>query len=121
MPTSNVNFGSTASLLYSEIILRVGFREDNSYDYLGEASSNLTYSVFAIDSTLIPSKGYYSNTKKLYNINELIAVFTGSYSALGSEIVLRIPVNTDFAKAIFTNTVDLQSNDVFQKNIRVFI
>jgi len=120
MPTSNVNFGSTASLLYSEIILRVGFREDNSYDYLGEASSNLTYSVFAIDSTLIPSKGYYSNTKKLYNINELIAVFTGSYSALGSEIVLRIPVNTDFAKAIFTNTVDLQSNDVFQKKHKGF-
>ena len=120
MPTSNVNFGSTASLLYSEIILRVGFREDNSYDYLGEASSNLTYSVFAIDSTLIPSKGYYSNTKKLYNINELIAVFTGSYSTLGSEIVLRIPVNSDFAKAIFTNTVDLQSNDVFQKKHKGF-
>ena len=120
MPTSNVNFGSTASLLYSEIILRVGFREDNSYDYLGEASSNLTYSVFAIDSTLIPSKGYYSNTKKLYNINELIAVFTGSYSTLGKEIVLRIPVNSDFAKAIFTNTVDLQSNDVFQKKHKGF-
>jgi len=120
MPTSNVNFGSTASLLYSEIILRVGFRKDSTYDYLGEASSNLTYSVFAIDSTLIPSKGYYSNTKKLYNINELIAVFTGSYSALGSEIVLRIPVNTDFAKAIFTNTVDLQSNDVFQKKHKGF-
>lgn len=120
MPTSNVDFGSTASLLYSEIILRVGFREDNSYDYLGEASSNLTYSVFAIDSTLIPSKGYYSNTKKLYNVNQLIAVFTGSYCALGNEVVLKIPVNTDFAKAIFTNTVDLQSNIVFQKKYKGF-
>jgi hypothetical protein len=112
---TSVSFGDDANLVSAEIVLAI-----NSLDYVGDQNTSLTYSVFALDSTLNTSRLYYSNNKSLHDKNSCLAVYTGSYSVLGGRIVLRIPIDNNFAKSILNNPQYLVDNATFLKSYKGF-
>lgn len=110
-----VDFGADASIKSSEIILAV----DNLY-YAGEASAQLTFSVFVLDSALSASRIYYTNNTSLHNKKTLVSVATVGFSVLNGKTVLRIPIDLSYAGAILTNPNYLINNDAFQSAYKGF-
>lgn len=115
MSNSNLNFGTNATLISSEIILNVA-----TTDYVGDALSLLNYSVFKVDSDLSASRGYYTNNIKLHTASNPLANYSKSFSVLNGKVVLRIPVNNEYAKSILADTLSLRSNDIFQAKYKGF-
>lgn len=105
---TGTSFGDDANLVSAEIVLAV-----YSLNYVGDQSTPLTYSVFALDSSLNTSRLYYSNNTKLHNPNSLVGTYTGTYTALGGKLVLRIPIDNNFAKSILNNPQYLADNATF--------
>ena len=110
-----VSFGDDANLVSSEIILVV-----NTLNYVGDQSTPLTYSVFALDSTLDNSRLYFTNNTNLHNKNSLLGVFTGTYSSLDGKLVLRIPIDNNYAKSILNNPQYLIDNSTFLSKYKGF-
>jgi len=113
---SNVYFGGDSAILTSaEIIL-----EASGLNYVGEASTILNYKVYPLDSSLSKTRTYYSNTTSLHSSNTLVAAFSGSYSTLDGKVVLRIPVNSNFANLILKDSLNLLDNASFQSVYKGF-
>jgi hypothetical protein len=112
-----VSFGADANITSAEIIL-TAFNLGASY--VGNLTAQLTYSVFPIVSDLLPAQLYYSNVSTLYNPQVVLGAFTGTYSVLNGKIVLRIPIDNNFANAILTNPQYLYSNAAFQNTYKGF-
>lgn len=112
---TNTSFGDDANLVSSEIILAV-----NSLNFVGDQNALLTYSVFALDSALNTSRLYYSNNTKLNNPNTVLAVYTGSYSVYNGKVVLRIPIDFNFANSILNNPQYLVDNSTFINTYKGF-
>ncbi len=110
-----VSFGDDANLVSSEIILTV-----NTINFIGDQSTPLTYSVFALDSALDNSRLYFTNKTNLHNKNSLLGVYTGTYSVLDSKLVLRIPIDNNFAKSILNNPQYLVDNSTFLSKYKGF-
>lgn len=110
-----VSFGDDANLVSSEIILVV-----NTINFVGDQSTALTYSVFALDSVLDNSRPYFTSNTRLHNKNSLLGVYTGTYSVLDSKLVLRIPIDNNFAKSILNNPQYLIDNSTFLSKYKGF-
>ncbi|MDO8999327.1 MAG: DUF4270 family protein [Bacteroidota bacterium] len=105
---TSTTFGDDANLVSAEIVLVV-----NTLNFVGDQSTALTYSVFALDSALNTSRLYYSDNTKLHNKNLILATHTTSYSALDGKLVLRIPIDFNYAKSILNNPQYLVDNGTF--------
>ena len=104
-------FGDDANLVSAEIILGV-----SSLSVVGSQLATLTYSVFGLDSALYNSRLYYTSSKlpyKFYNQNMLLAAVNASYTIYNGEIVLRIPIDNNYAKSILNNPQYLVDNGTF--------
>ncbi len=112
-----VSFGDDAHLISSEIIL-TAFNLAESY--VGNSSAQVTYSVFPVSSTLDPKKVYFTNVGPMYDPNSVLGVFTGSLTTLNGKIVIRIPIDKNFANAVLTNPQYLYSNAAFQNMYKGF-
>jgi hypothetical protein len=112
---TNVTFGDDANLMSAEIILAV-----HSLDFVGDQSTPLTYSVYALDSSLNTSRLYYSNNKKLHNQNVLLSVYTGTYTTYNNKLVLRLPIDFNYAKSILNNPQYITDNSTFLKYYKGF-
>lgn len=112
-----LSFGDDAQLVSSEIILTAYNLRST---YVGNAAAQVTYSVFAITQKLQSTAWYYSNFKDGYGTDGLLGAFTGSYTTLNGKIVLRIPINKDFANAVLTNPQFLYSTEAFQNTYKGF-
>ncbi len=110
-----VSFGDDANLVSSEIILAV-----NTINFVGDQSTPLTYSVFALDSALNNERLYFTNNANLHNKNSLLGVYTGTYSVLDSKMVLRIPIDNNFAGSILNNPQYLIDNSTFLSKYKGF-
>ncbi len=108
-------FGDDANLVSSEIILAV-----NTISVVGSQVSTLTYSVFGLDSALYNSRLYYTNSKKLYNPNALLAAVNASYTVYNGKIVLRIPIDKNYAASILNNPQYLIDNSTFLSQYKGF-
>jgi hypothetical protein len=109
------SFGEDANLVSAEIVLAV-----YSLNFVGDQSTPLTYSVFALDSSLSTNRLYFSNNDKLHNKNVLLGVYTGTYSTLDGKMVLRIPIDNNYAKSILNNPQYLVDNATFLNNYKGF-
>jgi hypothetical protein len=105
---TGTSFGDDANLVSAEIVLAV-----YSLNFVGDQNTPLTYSVFALDSSLNTSRLYYSNNTKLHNPNSLLGTYTGTYTALDGKLVLRIPIDKNFARSILNNPQYLVDNATF--------
>ncbi|MGZ3921316.1 MAG: DUF4270 family protein, partial [Bacteroidia bacterium] len=112
---TNVSFGADANLVSAEIILAVP-----SIDFLGNYNNPLSYSVFPIVNTLSTSTVYYTSNDSLYDKTTVLGTYTGTFSILGGKLVLRIPVDQNYAKAILNNTQYLVDNATFQNTYKGF-
>jgi len=112
---SGVNFGEDANLVSAEIILEV-----SSLDFVGNYTTALTYSVFPVNTALDKSKVYYTNNTSQHNNNALLGNYTGTFTTMNSKLVLRIPVDFNYAKAILNNPQYLTDNGVFQNTYKGF-
>lgn len=117
MNLTYLNFGSEARLTSSEIILAKAI---DSTSFMGNINAQLTYSVFVLDSLLDPTRIYYSNNTSLHNQKSLIGSCLGKLSLYNGQTVLRIPINNDYARAIFNNPQYLVNNTVFQSIYKGF-
>ncbi|MDI1356556.1 MAG: DUF4270 family protein [bacterium] len=115
MTVNNLDFGPTAFVTSAEIVLAI-----NNLDYAGDKNAALTYSVYALDSLLSPTRSYYSNNFKLYNKNKLLSVSTSTFSQKDNILSLRFPVDSNYANQILQNPKYLISNTVFQDTYRGF-
>ena len=113
---TNIDFGADSKLIAGEIILVL----DN--DWVGDKTASLTYSVFPLDSVLQGSPSvYYSSNTRLHNKTAL-SVYTCSYSTMiipGSSSsalvpVLRIKLDSTYAKSLFFDTQNLTDNTTYQ-------
>ncbi len=109
------SFGEDANLVSAEIILTV-----SSLNFIGDQSTPLTYSVFALDSSLHTNRLYFSNNDKLHNKNALLGVYTGTYTTLDGRMVLRIPIDNNYAKSILNNPQYLVDNATFLSTYKGF-
>jgi hypothetical protein len=112
-----VSFGDDARLSSSEIILTAF---NLGVSYIGSASAQVSYSIYPLLSAFDRTKLYYTNVDKLYNNNVILGAFTGSYSALDGKVVLRIPMDKNFANAVLTNPQYLYNNDAFLATYKGF-
>lgn len=112
---SNVSFRN-AIFDSSSITIRV--IPDGS---LGNQKSIMSFSVFAIESVISNTVAYYTNNPFLHNPAATpIGIYTGNFSQIGAEVILRIPIDPTFALSIFNDTASLVGNDVFQNNYKGF-
>lgn len=110
-----LDFGADATIRSSEIILAV-----DNLNYAGDPQALLTYSVFAIDSTISVSRTYYTNNTKLHNSKTLVGTVKTAFSLYNGKPVIRIPISLDYSRAILNNPAYLVSNDIFQATYKGF-
>jgi hypothetical protein len=112
---SGVNFGDDANLISAEIILEVA-----SLDFVGDYKTTLTYSVFPISNALDKNKVYFTHNASQHNKNSVLGSYTGTFSTLNEKLVLRIPIDNNYAKAILNNPQFLTDNSTFQNTYKGF-
>jgi len=112
---TNITFGDDPNLISSEIILAVA-----SLDFLGTYTNALTYSVFPLTSQLVSGKSYYTNGSSIYNKNAVLANYTGTLQLMDGKLVVRIPIDNNYASSILTNNQFLVNNSVFQNTYKGF-
>jgi hypothetical protein len=103
------------TLISAEIILEVA-----ELEFLGDNTTPMSYSVFAMTHTLDPNAVYYSNQNSFYNATQLLGTYTGSPVVLNDKLVLRIPIDNNFAKGLMQNNTYLANNAVFQNEYKGF-
>ncbi len=104
-----------ANLISAEIILTVA-----DLKFAGSSTAALNYSVFPISTALNRSTVYYSNNERSHNKNSLLSNYTGTYSVIGEKLVLRIPIDNNYASAILNNPQYLTDNTTFQNTYKGF-
>lgn len=112
---SLVDFGSQAEFQSAEIIL-----EASGLEYMGDAATAMSYSVFSIDSALSVKNKYYSTQKPVYSSTSVVGAYTGSYTTIEGKVVVRIPVFKSFADSILKNPQYTIDNSTFQKRFKGF-
>ncbi len=112
---TDVSFGNDAELVSAEIILAV-----RSLDFVGDALTPLQFEVYEVNKELVNTKIYYSNQNKQHNASNLLGSFTGTFATLDGQLVLRIPINSTYAKAVLTNPQYLVNNTAFQNTYKGF-
>jgi hypothetical protein len=112
---TNITFGLDPNLTGAEIILTIA-----DLEAAGTFSSVLNYSVLALNSTLDKNLIYYTNAKGMYNPSSVLAVHTGSIEEYKGRLVLRIPIDLNYANSILLNTQYLADNATLQSNYKGF-
>ena len=112
---TGISFGADPNLVSAEIILTVA-----SLDFLGTYSNSLSYSVFPVTSFIDKNIVHYANHHDYHNPTSVLGTYTGTYSILSGKLVLRIPIDYNYANSILTNPLYVGSNSVFQNNYKGF-
>lgn len=112
---TNVSFGSDAELISAEIILTVP-----SLDFIGNYNTALAYSVFPVTTALSTGSVYFSSNDSLHSKNSVLGSYTGTFSVMDNKLVLRIPIDNNYAKAILSNPQYLIDNATFQNTYKGF-
>lgn len=111
----DLNFGSTAAIKSAEIIL---VRDISSR--VGDVYSQLSYSVYSIDSELSPTNLYYTSNNRLHRETGLINTALVKAVTINGKDIIKIPIDSTFASGILKNTEALKSNEAFQKIYKGF-
>ena len=106
---TNVSFGANANLVSAELIFAVPFNSD----FVGDTVTHLTYSVYPITSTLSPTTVYYNTNDSLHNKNTPIGGGQVGYSFYNGSLVVRIPIDFNYANSILNNPQYLIDNATF--------
>ena len=111
MIEGKLDFGDTSVIQSAEIILAV-----DGFEFAGDTSAHLTYSVYAIENALNTSEIYFTSDTRHHNHNSTpISVYTGGYSiADNGEPIIRIKLDNAYALGLLHDTPNLVSNEVFQ-------
>jgi hypothetical protein len=114
LSVTNVDFGSSAELISANIILAV-----NSLNILGNKNSVLSFSVFALDSVLSPTRGYYTTNRRVVS-SQLIGSAITSFTFVEGKTALVLPINKAYAESIMKNTAALTGHDAFKQVYKGF-
>ena len=114
---TQLSFGDDAQLTSSEIILTV-YNLGSSFS--GDSAANVNYSVFPVVRDIDPTVVYYSDNDHFHSTHALLGSFTGRYTNFLGRLVLRIPINPDYARAILNNPQYLVDNTTFQSTYKGF-
>jgi hypothetical protein len=112
---TNVNFGEDANLVSSELILVVA-----NLDFVGNYETALSYSVFPVSVSLDKNSAYYSSNNRLHNTNAVLGSYSGTFAVMNNKLVLRIPIDFNYAKAVLNHPQYLVNNSVFQSTYKGF-
>lgn len=111
-----VTFPADANLVSSEIILAVP-----SLDYIGNNTLALNYQVHPVTSVLSNTVNHYSANDSLYSKNTVLGSYTGAYDVINGKLVVRIPIDNNFAKSILNNSAQyLVDNATFHNTYKGF-
>lgn len=110
-----LNFGDDARLSSAEIMLAIN---GIGLNYAGTNSSAVSYSVFALANELDPARVYYTNSPDLYLKNSLIGSYTGSLVTYEGKLVLRIPLDPNYAALMLNEPQYLYNNVIFQSTYK---
>ena len=114
LTASEIQFPSGSFLTSAQMI----FALDN-FDYSGDPSAILSYSVFPLDSSLNPNRIYYTSNDRLHNKTPISTGTTFTY-VISNRPVLVINIDSAFAKSIFENKAALASNEAFLSRYKGF-
>lgn len=112
---TNVSFGDDANLVSSEIILAVSGLEIH-----GDAIAALSYSVFPVTNVLDKNQPYYTHNKSQHSKNSLLGSYNGTISVMNDKLVLRIPIDFNFAKSVLNNPQYLVDDATLQSTYKGF-
>lgn len=116
LPTTNINFGNTASLLSAEIVLAV-----DNVAYMGDPTVPLTFSVYPLDSSLSVKQTYFTSITRLHNPVPMTYSYSTTFTDKPYGVpVIRIPLDFNFASQLFKDTASLVNNDVFLTKYKGF-
>jgi len=114
LSVTNVDFGTNAELISANIILAV-----DPLNILGTKNSVLSFSVFALDSVLSPSKAYYTTNKRVVS-SQLVGSVVSSFTVVEGKTALVLPINKVYAEGIMKNTAALTGHDAFKQIYKGF-
>jgi hypothetical protein len=112
---TNVSFGQDPEIISSEIVLAVP-----SLDFIGNINTILSYSVHPITTALSTGSVYFSSNDSLHSKTSVLGSYTGTFSIMNGKLVLRIPIDNNYASAILNNPQYLLTNSVFQNTYKGF-
>lgn len=116
LPTTNINFGLTASLNSAELVLAV-----DNVAYMGDPSVALTFSVYPLDSSLSVKQTYFTSNTRLHNPVPMTYTYSATFTDQPYGVpVIRIPLDYNFANQLFKDTASLVNNDVFLAKYKGF-
>lgn len=107
---TNVDFGATAELISADLVLAV-----SPTNFLGNKNSVLSFSVYALDSVMSPSRAYYTSNRRLAS-SQLIGTSQKSFTVVEGKTALVLPIDRAYAQAIMQNKAALTGQDAF-KNV----
>lgn len=112
---SNVKFESPRSLVGADITLGI-----SNTKVAGESAAVLNYTIYAVDSVLVPTRGYYTSNRRLHNQSSVLG--TGTVTPLADTLgqYLKFSLNQSFAQQLFSNTSALANNTAFQATYKGF-
>lgn len=114
-PQSNIDFGSTAVLVSSEIILTL----DNN-ELCGNPSDSLLFNIFPLDSALDAKLQYYTSNRRLHNSGIILSSSIQHTTTVGGVPVIRIPLDTTYVGKLMRDKNNLADNATFQNAYRGF-
>jgi hypothetical protein len=106
-------FPTTSTVIATDITLAV-----DVLNYYGDPGATLTYSVYAIDSSLNAKRNYYTSNNRYHASRRLIAVHTGSTE--DTVQVIRIPLDKTYINNMILDAPNLKDNATFQKTYKGF-
>lgn len=112
---TNVSFGDSPEIVSSEIILEVP-----SLDFIGNYTTSLNYVVHPVTTALSTGSVYFNTNDSLHSKNSVLGSYTGTFSVMEGKLVLRIPVDNNYANAIISNPQYLVDNSTFQNTYKGF-
>ncbi len=112
---TNVSFGNDAQLVKAELKIAV-----RTLDFLGDYQSSLNYQLYEMKENIPADKFYFTNNRSLFNVNNLLGSYTGSFSVENGTLVVAIPLNHTYGSALLTHTPALINTTALQNTYKGF-
>lgn len=112
---TSATFGQSATLDSAHLVISIA-----NADFIGDNKAPLTFSVFPLDSALIRGRVYSAGYDILHQSNPLPTMPQVSVSVEDAKTVLRIPIDQDYAAAIFSDKSNFANLETFQSRYKGF-
>jgi hypothetical protein len=106
---TDINFKSSSKLDSAEIVFAI-----NSVEYAGNKDAVLTYSVFPVKDYLDPKNAYFTSDDRHHDKTPISIYSTAFNVTSDGKTVIRIKLDSTYAKKLFYDSLNLTSNEVFQ-------